>query len=88
MDGQRRSFVVPWQVVARDLPRYGRYIERQLAQLGAEHPFIRTVYELIELDGEGGLFPSSRRGQMAGETYSLLDVAGEEEEQFEGGEGV
>ena len=84
MDGQRRSFVVHWQVVARDLPRYGRYIERQLAQLGAEHPFIRTVYELIELDGEGGLFPSSRRGQMAGETYSLLDVAGEEEEQFEG----
>ena len=66
-DGQRRSFVVPWQVVARDLPRYGRYIERQLAQLGAGHPFIRTEYELIELDGECGLFPCSRRGQMAGE---------------------
>ncbi len=66
-----------------------------MAQLGVEHPFIRTEYELIELDGEGGLFPSSRRGQMAGEheplargvaseTYALLDVAGEEEDQVEG----
>lgn len=95
-DGQRRAYVVPWGAVAKELPTYGRYVERQMAQLGAEHPFIKTEYELIELDGEGGLFPSGRRGQMqgdhaplargvAGETYALLlDVAGEEEEQIEG----
>lgn len=95
-DGQRRAYVVPWRDVGAELPAYGRYVERQMAQLGAEHPFVRTEYELIELDGEGGLFPSSRRGQMAGEhgplergvageTYALLlDVAGEEEEQLEG----
>lgn len=95
-DGARRAFVVPWEDVAKELPPYGRYVERQKAQLGSQHPFIRTEYELIELDGEGGLFPSSRRGQMAGEheplergvageTYALLlDVAGEEEDQVEG----
>lgn len=94
-DGQGRAYIVPWETVAHELPPYGRYVERQMALLGAEHPFIRTEYELIELDGEGGLFPGSRRGQMAGdheplargvagETYVLLlDVAGEEEDQIE-----
>ena len=90
-DGTPRVFVVPWRAVAAELPGYGRYVERQIAQLGADHPFIQTEYELVELDGQGGLFPPSRRGQMAGdhpplargipgETYCLLvDVAGEEE---------
>lgn len=92
-DGVRRLFRVPWGDVAAELPTYGRYVERQMAQLGAEHPFIRTEYELVELDGQGGLFPPSRRGQMqgehppleraqSGETYALLlDVAGEEEDE-------
>ncbi|HET9015504.1 MAG TPA: hypothetical protein VFN57_07905 [Thermomicrobiaceae bacterium] len=91
-DGRRRAFLVPWGAVAEELPNYGRYVRRQVAQLGADHPFIRTEYELEELDGQGGLFPASRRGQMRGEhavlarglpgeTYCLLvDVAGEEEE--------
>lgn len=95
-DGQGRAYIVPWRAVAAELPAYGRYVERQTALLGAGHPFIRTEYELIELDGEGGLFPAGRRGQMqgdhaplgrgvAGETYALLlDVAGEEEDQIEG----
>jgi hypothetical protein len=94
-DTQGRAYIVPWRAVAAELPAYGRYVERQQALLGVEHPFIKTEYELHELDGEGGLFPASRRGQMAGEheplakgiageTYALLlDVAGEEE-QVEG----
>jgi hypothetical protein len=96
-DGHRRRFLVPWRDVAVELPAYGAYVERQIAQLGEDHPFIKTEYELIELDGEGGLFPPSRQGQMQGnhspllraqqgETYALLlDVAGEEEEPTDPG---
>jgi hypothetical protein len=96
-DAVRRRFIVPWRTVAAELPAYGAYVERQIAQLGADHPFIRSEYELIELDGDGGLFPPSRQGQMRGdhppltraqpgETYAmLLDVAGEEEESGDPG---
>ena len=92
-DRARRLFLTPWRQVAAELPAYGRYVERQQALLGADHPFIRTEYELQELDGHGGLFPPSRRAQMEGahgplaravpgETYALLvDVAGEEEDE-------
>ncbi|HET7036162.1 MAG TPA: hypothetical protein VFI42_10820 [Thermomicrobiaceae bacterium] len=95
-DGRQRLFLAPWRAVAQELPTYGRYVEGRIAELGAEHPFVKTEYELVELDGEGGLFPASRRGQMRGEhgplehgrpgeTYALLlDVAGEEEDQVEG----
>ncbi|MDI3340856.1 MAG: hypothetical protein QJR03_10015 [Sphaerobacter sp.] len=98
-DGRQRLFRVPWEVVARELPSYGRYVERQIALLGADHPFIRTEYELRELDGQGGLFPPSRQEQMQGdhppltravpgEEYALLlDVAGEEEEPGDPGRG-
>lgn len=96
-DGLRRRFLVPWRDVANELPVYGAYVERQIAQLGQDHPFIQSEYELIELDGNGGLFPPSRQGQMQGEhaplrraspdeTYALLlDVAGEEEEPTDPG---
>ena len=96
-DGRRRRFLTPWRDVAAELPVYGDYVERQIAQLGEDHPFIRSEYELFELDGDGGLFPPSRQGQMQGahaplhraapgETYALLlDVAGEEEEPTDPG---
>ncbi len=93
-DGRQRLYLVPWRRVAEELPTYGAYVESQAKQLGAEHPFFKTEYELVELDGEGGLFPVSRQGQMQGDhpplaggdrlhTYALLlDVAGEEEDQL------
>jgi hypothetical protein len=95
-DGQRREFLTPWTRVAAELPAYGRYVEGERKRLGADHPFVRTEYELRELDGAGGLFPPSRQGQMRGdhpplshgrpgEIYALLlDVAGEEEDQQDG----
>ena len=95
-DGRQRLFLVPWTRVTEDLPTYGRYVEGQIRLLGPEHPFIKTEYELVELDAAGGLFPPSRQGQMVGDhgpmtsgvpghTYCLLlDVAGEEEDQVEG----
>lgn len=96
-DSRNRRYLVPWRDVAAELPEYGVYVERQIAQLGADHPFIQSEYELIELDSDGGLFPPVRQAQMQGEhppldracpgeTYAmLLDVAGEEEESTDPG---
>lgn len=90
-DGRSRVFFVPWQQVAVEIPAYGDRVRARIAQLGEEHPFVRTEYFLQELDGEGGLFPPQRIAQMQGDhprqlratpgkRYALLlDVAGEEE---------
>ena len=89
-DGRRRVFAVPWPEVAAQVPAYGRYVEREIARLGAGHPLILTQYALQEVDGQIGLFPPARRQQMRGDhprlqaprpdaVYVLtLDVAGEE----------
>lgn len=88
--GRQRVFQVAWQRVAQELPAYGDYVRRQMALLGERHPFIRTEYELEELDGGGFLFPAERRELLAsppaGATADAspliaftLDVAGEEE---------
>ena len=95
-DDRRRLFKVDWREVARYLPAYGDYVRRQIEALGQHHPFIRTEYELRELDGDGKLFPPERIALLDGdfpplsrardgETYALLiDVAGEVEEGIEG----
>jgi len=91
IDGRQRVWLVPWTAVAEDIPAYGDRVRARVAQLGASHPFIRTEYELEELDGDGGLFPEHRVVQMrgdhprlergrSGQRYALLiDVGGEEE---------
>jgi hypothetical protein len=90
-DGVKRVWRVPWEQVAVALPPYGERVRARIAQLGANHPFIKTEYCLEELDGEGGLFPAHRLAQLRGDhprrhhaepgkRYALLiDVAGEEE---------
>lgn len=99
-DGRQRLFLVPWRTVAEELPVYGAYVRRQMAQLGEHHPFIRTEYELEELDGDGRLFPpqllAGLRGDFpaltrpatddpSGSAYALtVDVAGELEDGVEG----
>ncbi len=96
VEGARRVFRVPWREVAGELPVYGDYVRRQMALLGEQHPFIRTEYELEELDGAGGLFPAERlsmvqgsfpvaAGPEDGAVYAMaIDVAGEEEQGLEG----
>ena len=91
-EGEDSLYMVPWREVAEEVPAYGEYVRRKIAQLGANHPFIRSEYELEELGAEGGLFPEQRRAQMrgvharrregeAGKVYALLlDVAGEDED--------
>lgn len=90
-DGRQRVFIVPWDQVAAEIPAYGARVQARIAQMGADHPFVRTEYCLQELDGEGGLFPPQRIARMQGDhprqhraspgkRYALLiDVAGEEE---------
>jgi hypothetical protein len=91
-DGIERVYRVPWRRVAEEIPAYGERVRGRIAQFGEDHPYIKTEYELIELDAEGGLFPPERLFQMQGgharqrraepgKVYAgLLDVAGEEEE--------
>ncbi|MDI7276013.1 MAG: hypothetical protein QME94_08530 [Anaerolineae bacterium] len=88
-DGVRRVFQVPWPRVAAEVPAYGRYVEGEMARLGATHPLIRTQYLLEELEGEAGMFPPERQQRMRGDHmphpapqpgahYALcIDVAGE-----------
>lgn len=97
-DGLRRVFVVPWDVVAKEVPVYGDYVQKQIAKLGRNHPLIRTQYFLEEIGGEGGMFPEARRALMWGDhkrrvvpaqgaIYAMcIDLAGEDEEGLEGEE--
>jgi hypothetical protein len=90
-DGVQRLWRVPWERVAEDVPAYGERVRARIAQFGINHPFIRTEYCLLELDGDESLFPPHRLAQMQGfhprrhraepgKRYALLiDVAGEEE---------
>jgi len=96
-DGLRRVFIVPWEVVAQEVPPYGEYIRGELERLGPNHPFIKTQYDLEEIDDQGGMFPPATRALMVGthprqraptegREYALLvDVAGASEEHAGGG---
>ncbi|HET8626916.1 MAG TPA: hypothetical protein VFL91_05835 [Thermomicrobiales bacterium] len=66
-DGVRRVFLAPWPRVAADVPAYGERVRARIAQFGRDHPFIRTEYDLEELDGAGGLFGPARRAQLQGD---------------------
>ncbi|MCO5229482.1 MAG: hypothetical protein M9934_14535 [Thermomicrobiales bacterium] len=74
------------------MPAYGARSAESYAQLGEQHPFVRTEYFLEELDGQQSLFPPQRLALLRGDhprqyaatpgkRYALLlDVAGEEEQ--------
>jgi len=92
-DGIRRVFLVDANAVAAELPEYARYVAKQVAKLGRQHPLVKTQLFLEEVDAEGGMFPEWRRRLMQGEhprlegpregkIYAgLLDVAGEERDE-------
>jgi hypothetical protein len=85
-------FRADWERVAAELPAYAEHVKERIATLGAGHPFIKSEYELQELDAAGGLFEAARQAQMRGEherqhsampgkSYALLlDVAGGDED--------
>ena len=88
-DGMRRVFILTAEDVAREVPAYGLFVAEQVAKLGRNHPMIRTQFFSEEIDGEGGLFPESRRALMVGlhekqvqpdvgKVYAMLiDIGGE-----------
>jgi len=96
-DGIKRVFLVPWEMVAAEVPAYGEHVRKEMARLGSEHPIVKTQYRLEEIDEAGRLFSEERKARMVGdharrrrrigsEVYALLvDVAGEDEE-LEGAE--
>jgi hypothetical protein len=87
-------YLADWRAVAREVPAYGARVRRRMAELGEQHPFIRTEYCLQPLDDAGMLFDAVKQAQMRGThprqhratlggsaCYALLlDVAGEAEE--------
>ena len=59
-DGIQRVFRVDADVVAEEVPAYGRFVEQQVARLGRQHPMVKTQFFSEELAGEGGMFPPER----------------------------
>ena len=63
-DSVPRVFVVTPEQVAAVNPAYGRYVAREVAKKGRQHPLIKTQFFNEEIDGEGGMFPAARRALM------------------------
>lgn len=62
---------VTWQEVARDVPIYGHYIERERQRLGAQNPLFLSQYELIAARQVSRLFSQSALEQLEG-SHPLL----------------
>jgi len=89
-DGIQRVFRVNADVVAEEVPAYGRFVEQQVARLGRQHPMVKTQFFSEELAGEGGMFPPERIQCLSGNhtalslpirgaSYAfLIDFAGED----------
>lgn len=94
--GGRRHFEYPWTDVATHNPHYGRYVEMEIARLGAEHPLITTQYLLRPLSDSGGFLSDGQlallqgdhprgRAPQPGEHYVAgLDLAGADEHADDG----
>jgi hypothetical protein len=90
-DGTRRAFVLTADEVAREVPAYGKFVQKQIAMLGRDHPLVRTQFFSELLENGGRLFHDGRlamlRGEhalqttpQAGQIYAFcLDVAGEDQ---------
>ena len=90
-DGIRRVFEIDSELVRKEAPAYGKFVDGEIARHGRDHPFIKTQYFSQEIDESGGMFPPERialiRGQhpvqlapLPGHLYAFcLDVAGSDE---------
>jgi len=90
-DGQRRVFVVPYDIVGKEVPAYKTFVESEIRKKGWNHPVIKMEYRLEEIDSAGGMFDPRRRALMQGDHpryyeprpgkiyAATLDVAGEDE---------
>lgn len=88
--GERRHFSFPWQVGARENPRYGAAVKAQIRQRGEDDLVIRTQYRLEEVDDATGFFTPPLQAALQGtharqhkpraeaHYVAAVDVAGEE----------
>ena len=100
MDGIRRTWVLTAEQVGAEVPAYRNFVEEQISRLGRNNPLVRTQYFSEEIDGDGGMFPLSRRMLMlgshltqneplAGGAYVFtIDVAGQDEAAIDVGSGL
>jgi len=91
-DGIQRHFQFDWRYLAALNPRYERFVLGEIERLGADHPTIRTQYELQTIEGETRFFSPTQLAQLQG-THAPeevpgegiyvagLDIAGEDEHQ-------
>lgn len=99
-DGIRRVFEFDAEIVGREVPAYKKFVEKQIAKLGRQHPLVKTQFFLEEIDAQGGMFPewrvqlmqgshSPRTNPQDGKIYcALLDIAGQDEQSYSLGAAV
>ena len=90
--GRRLHFEYTWEHLAALNPAYARFVEGEIARLGAAHPVIRTQYRLECIAELGRFLSPAQRALLAGtharlaaplpgETYVAgIDVAGADEQ--------
>jgi len=63
-DGRQRLFIVDGPAVARVHPPYGKFLDAEIARLGANHPIVLSQYLCQEIDSQAGMFNAARRALM------------------------
>ncbi len=90
--GRRLHFEYDWEQLAELSPAYRRFVEGEIARLGADHPVVRTQYRLEAMQGLGRFLSPAQQALLAGvharlsapapgEAYVAgVDIAGEDEQ--------
>ncbi len=90
-DGIRRVFEINSELVRKEVPHYGAFVDGEIAKHGRNHPFVKTQFFSEEIDETGGMFPPERIALIhgmhqphlepqPGSLYAFcLDIAGSDE---------
>lgn len=71
-----RVFVINAEVVSREVPASGAFVEEQVRRMGREHPMVRTQFFSEEIEAVGGLFTPERQALMKGDYQARVDPVG------------
>ena len=76
-DGIKRVFQISADLVRQEVPRYGKFVDGEVAKHGRNNPFIKTQYYSEEIDETGGMFPPERIAMLKGNhPYQLVPMPG------------
>jgi hypothetical protein len=94
-DGIKRHFEYNWRELASINPNYKKFVEAEIARLGADHITVRTQYELQPISGAGFLLNELQRHMIRGKHQwqwgpededewfcAGLDIGGEERPKY------